>query len=274
MSQQNATPHEFFSLARVYALILRYLYILRGSWVRILEMMYWPLLNIIVWGFITQYLVGHSSLFAQAGGLLLGAVILWDILFRGQLGVSLSFLEEMWSRNFGNLFVSPLRAYEFVAAILTMSFLRIIICVVPAMLLAIPFYNYSIFSLGTPLLFFFANLMVMGWWLGLLICSLLLRVGMGAESMAWAVIFMLSPIAGIYYPIATLPAWLQPVAWALPCAHIFEGMRAIMLENTVHWEYIAHAAILNAAYLVIAIGVFLWAFDVARRDGRLLSMSE
>ena len=262
------------SLARIGAIVLRHLYLIRSSWMRTLELMYWPLLNVVVWGFITQFLMTNSSLIAKAAGLLLGAVLLWDVLFRGQLGVSVSFMEEMWSRNFANLFVTPLRPWEFVAGILSMSFIRILICCIPAMLLAIPMYHYSIFELGLPLLVFFVNLMIMGWWLGLLICGLLLRVGMGAESLAWASIFLLSPVAGIYYPIATLPEWLQAVAWCLPTAHVFEGMRTIMLEHTVPWTMLVHAGLLNALYLSASVGFFLFAFERARRDGQLIQAGE
>jgi ABC-2 type transport system permease protein len=239
-----------------------------------LEMVYWPFLNVIVWGFLTNFLVTNSSVVAKATGILLGAVLLWDVLFRGQLGVSVSFLEEMWSRNFANLFVSPLHPGEYLGAILIMSFLRILICVIPASLLAIPFFGYNIYTLGLPLVFFVVNLMMMGWWLGLFICGLLLRVGMGAESMAWAVIFLLSPLAGIYYPIATLPVWLQPVAWMLPTSYVFEGMRAIMLQNVVHWEWVAQAFAMNIAYLCLGISFFLYMFHLARRDGRITSTGE
>lgn len=263
-----------FSFSRVSAIILRHLYLMRSSWVRLIELMYWPLLNVVVWGFISQYFMQHSSVLSQAAGILLGAVLLWDVLFRGQLGVSISFMEEMWSRNFANLFITPLRPYEYLIGILTMSFIRILVCIIPSVILAAVFYHYSIFELGFPLLIFFVHLMVMGWWLGLLICGLLLRLGMGAESLAWASIFMLSPVAGIYYPIATLPEWLQYIAWGLPTAYVFEGMRTIMLQHYVPWDMLAKAALLNGVYLVIGIGGFLTAFHYARRDGQLLQGSE
>ena len=262
------------SWQRIGALVLRHFYLMRGSWARVLEMIYWPILNVVTWGLISQFFMQHSSLMAQATGLLLGAVLLWDVLFRGQLGVSVSFLEELWSRNLVNLFVSALRPIEFVASLLILSMIRITLCVIPAMLLAIPLYHYSIFELGFPLIIFFINLMVMSWWLGLIICGLLLRLGMGAESLAWAAIFLLSPLAGIYYPIATLPEWAQHIAYMLPTAYVFEGMRSIMLDHIVPWGMFMQAAILNAIYLCVGCGFFLYAFHCARRDGRLLAVSE
>lgn len=263
-----------FSLSRVGAIVMRHLYLMRSSWIRTVELIYWPLLNVVVWGFISQYFMQHSTVLTQAAGILLGAVLLWDVLFRGQLGVSVSFMEEMWSRNFANLFVTPLRPLEYLLGILTMSFIRVLICVLPSMFLAIVFYHYSIFDLGLPLIAFFVNLMVMGWWLGLLICGLLLRLGMGAESLAWASIFLLSPIAGIYYPISILPGFLQAVAWCLPTAYVFEGMRTVMLQHYVPWDLLIKASVLNAFYLIVGIAGFLTAFHYARRDGQLLHAGE
>ncbi len=263
-----------FSLRRVYAIVLRHLYILRGSWTRVLEMAYWPAINVVVWGFTSRFFVEHSSWVAQASGVLIGAVLLWDVMFRGNLGVSLSFLEEMWSRNLGHLSVSPLRPHELVAAMLTMSFIRTLIGVVPAMLMAIPLYHFSVFELGLPLVGFWVNLMVTGWAVGLAVSALVLRFGLGAESLAWVIVFALAPLAGIYYPVATLPGWLQPVAWALPPAHVFEGMRAIMFGQGFQAHLFASAAALNAVYLAAATALFLHTHHVARQRGLLLNVGE
>ena len=163
--------------------------------------------------------------------------MLWDLLFRSQLGLSMSFLEEMWARNLGQLFVTPLRPYEWVLSLLAMSVIRVMIGIVPAMLLAIPLYHYSIFDMGLPLVAFFAVLMALGWALGLAICGGILRHGMGAESLAWTVIFALAPLSCVYYPVTILPGWLQPVAWALPSTYVFEGMRAVLFEHIFRMDY-------------------------------------
>jgi ABC-2 type transport system permease protein len=263
-----------FSPARVYAMLLRYLYLFRGSWPRTLELVYWPTIQMILWGFMTQFLATNSSWVARAFGVLLAAVLLWDVLFRGQLGVSMSFLEEIWARNLGHLSVTPLRPYEWILSLLAMSLVRVAIGVVPAALLAIPLYEYSIFSLGLPLLAFFVNLLVMGWALGLMICALILRHGQGAESMAWLAIFVLSPVSAVYYPVSVLPDWLQFVAWILPSAHVFEGMRGVMIDHVFRWDHLGAAVALNAAYLVVGSVVFLHAFRSARRRGALLQVGE
>jgi ABC-2 type transport system permease protein len=259
---------------RIYAMILRYMYLLRRSWPRILELAYWPTVQMILWGFINSFYATHSEWVAQAAGLLIAAVLLWDVLFRGQLGVSLAFYEELYSRNLGHLFVSPLRPGELVAALLGISFIRTLIGVGFAALLAIPLYAFSIFELGLPLLLFFINLLVFGWAIGLLVCSLVLRNGLGAESLAWVVIFAIAPISGIYYPVDILPVVLQPVAAILPASHVFEGMRAVMLEGRFDTTLFTYAALLNLVWIALGVTTFNIAFNSARRLGLLLHIGE
>jgi len=263
-----------FSPARVWAMLLRYLYILRSSWPRTIELLYWPTLQMMIWGFMSQFLRHNSTYIAQAFGVLLAAVMLWDLLFRSQLGLSISFLEEMWSRNLGQLFVTPLRPYEWVLSLLAMSVIRVTIGIVPAMLLAIPLYHYSIFDMGWALVAFIAVLMGMGWALGLAICGGILRHGMGAEGLAWTVIFALAPLSCVYYPVTILPSWLQPVAWALPSTHVFEGMRAVLFHHTFQLDNFLAAVALDLVFLVAGAAIFVIAFRNARRRGALLQMGE
>jgi ABC-2 type transport system permease protein len=263
-----------FSPGRVLAMLLRYIYLLRSSWPRALELIYWPTIQMVLWGFMSQFLMTNSTWVARAFGVLIAAVLLWDVLFRSQLGVSMSFLEEIWARNLGHLFVSPLRPYEWVLSLIAMSFIRVLIGVVPAMLLAIPLYHYSIFDLGIPFIAFFANLMVMGWALGLMIIALILRHGQGAESIAWLAIFVLAPVSAVYYPVTILPPALQFVAMALPSSHVFEGMRAVMFDYVFRWQDFFAAAALNVLYLALGGVAFLYAFRDARRRGALLQVGE
>jgi ABC-2 type transport system permease protein len=230
--------------------------------------------QLILWGFITKFFLTNSTWLAQASGVLIAGVMLWDVLFRGQLGVSLAFFEEMYSRNLGHLFASPLRAWELVGSLLVISLIRTLIGVGGAALLAIPLFDFSIFGLGLPLLGFFFNLLVMGWAIGLLVAGLVLRYGLGAESLAWVAIFAIAPVSGIYYPVAVLPAWLQPVAWSLPSAHVFEGMRAVMFDQVFRADLMLQAGALNLLYLAIGTGVFLMAFTSARQRGLLLHIGE
>ena len=262
------------SLGRVWAMLLRYVYLLRSSWPRALELLYWPTLQMLIWGFMSQFLYVNSNYVFRAFGVLLAAVMLCDVLFRGQLGLSISFLEEMWARNLGHLFVTPLRPGEWVAALLSMSLIRVLIGVVPAALLAIVLYHYSIFSLGLPLVAFFAVLLAMGWALGLAICGMILRHGMGAESLAWLLVFALSPVSAVYYPVSILPHWLQHVAWALPSTYVFEGMRSVLFSHVFRADYLLAAIALDIVFAAAGGFLFLAAFHDARRRGALMQMGE
>jgi len=268
------TKEIALSLRRIRAMALRYLYLLRGSWPRIVELAYWPVMQMVMWGFMTQFLLTSSSTVLRSAGMLIAAVLLWDVLFRGNLGVSVSFLEEMWSRNLGQLFASPLRPWEWATSLMIISLVRTLIGVLPAAFLAIPLYSYSIFEMGLPLLAFFANLLIFGGAVGLGVSGLVLRYGLGAESLAWVGIFAIAPISGIYYPIATLPDWLQPVAWALPSAHVFEGMRTILADGTFEWHRFFAAAGLNVIYFFAGFSTFLYVFRLARIKGLLLQVGE
>src|ERR1700737_4807950 len=217
---------------RVAAMVLRYLYLLRSSWTRLLELIYWPAVQLFVWGFLQFYLSQNSGFFARASGVFIAAVLMWDILFRGQLGFSVSFLEEMWARNMGNLMISPLRPVEFIAALMIMSLIRLAIGMVPVSLLAIAFFGFNLYGLGLALVAFFVNLILTSWSVGIVVSGLVLRNGMGAESLAWTFMFVLLPLTCVYYPVSVLPAFMQPIAWALPPTYVFEGMRALLIEHT------------------------------------------
>src|SRR3984893_13217256 len=215
MSARDTEPMAI-SARRVGAMVLRYWYLLRSSWPRLLELIYWPAVQMLMWGFLQLYIAGNASFFARASGTFIGAVLLWDILFRGQLGFSISFLEEMWARNMGNLMISPLRPIEFVAALMVMSLVRLVIGMGPVSLLAIAFFD---------------NLILTSWAIGLVVSGLVLRNGLGAESLAWTIMFLLLPLTCVYYPVTILPGWLQVVAWTLPPTYVFEGMRELLINH-------------------------------------------
>ena len=262
------------SARRIRAVLRRHAYLILKSWTRIVSMMYYPTVTMIVWAFVTLYLAPTNSFLKDAPGYFIGAVLLWDVLFRGQLGVSLTFIEEFYARNLGNLFVSPLTLPEYIAGQLAMSILRALIGVGGACVFAWLLFRFSIFSLGLPLIAFFANLLVFGWGIGLAMSGMVLRLGLGAEELAWAAIFIVAPVSGVYYPITVLPGWMQSIAWATPSAHVFEGMRAVLLQGRFPWEEFWAAAALNLVYLALGAAVFAWAVRDARIHGKLLHMGE
>jgi ABC-2 type transport system permease protein len=262
------------SLRRIRAILRRHTYLMAKSWTRIVSMMYYPTVTMVIWAFVTIYLAPTNNFLRSAPGFFVGAVLLWDVLFRGQLGVSLTFIEELYARNLGNLFVSPLTLPEFIAGQLTMSVVRALIGVGGACVFAWLLFHYSIFSLGFPLIAFFANLLVFGWAIGLAMSGMVMRIGLSAEELAWAAIFILAPISGVYYPIDVLPAWMQMLARATPSAHVFEGMRGVLLHGVFRWDEFGWALALNAVYLVLGALVFAWAVRWAREHGTLLQMGE
>ncbi|MES1156083.1 MAG: ABC transporter permease, partial [Pseudorhodoplanes sp.] len=228
----------------------------------------------LMWGFLQSYVDQNATFFARAGGTFIGAVLLWDILFRGQLGFSVSFLEEMWARNMGNLMMSPLRPLEFVISLMLMSLVRLAIGMVPVTLVALWLFNFNLYGLGFALAAFFANLIFTSWAVGILVSGLILRNGMGAEGLAWTIMFLLLPLTCVYYPVSIFPGWLQVVAWALPPTYVFEGMRALLIEHIFRADLMLAALALNLVYFAISVVVFLKLLDSARRQGSLIQTGE
>jgi ABC-2 type transport system permease protein len=260
---------------RIWGLMYRHLALYRRSWPRLLELAYWPVLQMCIWGFTASFLASRiGSTAAVAGAALLGGVLLWEVALRSQMGVAISFLEEMWSRNLGHVFVSPMRPWELVAALILISAIRMAMGVLPAILVAWLLYAYNLFALGPVLVLFFLNLMIMGWAVALGVVSLILRHGAGAEALAWSVLFGLTPFSAVFYPVAVLPVVLQPIALALPTAHVFEGMRGILLNGVMRWDHLIAAFALNAVWLAGAALLFSRQFRQARLRGALMSIGE
>ena len=211
---------------------------------------------------------------AQAAGVLLAGLLLWEVVLRGNLSLSIAFLEEMWSRNLGHLFVSPIRSWEMATGIIIAALLRTLLGLVPVSLLTWAFFGYSIYSLGLPLIAFFVILQMFSWSIGLAMSGMIMRVGQSAESFAWAAIFIIMPVSGVYYPIKVLPGWLQAIAHALPTSYVFEGMRGILTDRVVHWDQLGFAFGLSIVYLVVGFQVFQWFFRSSRRAGSLLGQGE
>jgi len=276
-NRSSAAPrrtHQGIALHRIGAMVLRHWYLLTSSWPRLLELVYWPALQLITWGFSQAYISQNAGFFARAGGTFIGAVILWDILFRGQLGFSMSFLEEMWSRNLGNLMMSPLKVSELVLSLMVMSVVRLAIGVVPMTLLALAFFGFNLYGLGLALVAFFCNLIFTSWAFGLISSGLVLRNGLGAEGLAWTLMFVLLPLTCVYYPVSVLPVWLQYVAWCLPPTYVFEGMRAILADGTFRADLMLEALALNAVLLLASVAVFAALLRSARVSGALVQTGE
>ena len=264
------------SLRRIWGLIYRHASLYRHSWPRLLELAYWPVLEILVWGLTSRWLAANGAAGVAGAGvsLLLGGALLWEITLRAQMGMTFSFMEEIWSRNLGHLSVTPLRPWELVTGLMGMSVLRLLAGLTPAMLLAWLLYGFGVFSMGPVVVLFFAALAMSGWAVALGVVSLILRHGAGAEALAWSVVYGLTPFACVFYPLESLPAWLQPLALALPLAHVFEGMRAALLHGVVAWGHLGAAFGLCLLWLGAMALVFRAQFQRARERGALLNIGE
>ena len=262
------------NLNKIFALSLRHIYLIKGSFPRILDLIYWPTIQIFLWGFISKFFTLNSTYYENTVGIILSAAILYDFLFRSSISYNMMFLEEIWSRNFTNLFIAPIKLSEIIAALTFTAIFRTLIGLVPAALLAIPFFGVSILKIGLPLIFLLITLYIFGVTLGLLVTSGLIRFGPSFENIAWASLFFLAPLGCIYYPIDILPAWLQVIAKLLPLVHIFEEMRNILIYDSVNNFQILKAIIISFIYFELGIFVFYLSYNGAKNRGTLINMGE
>ena len=259
---------------KIYALSLRHIYLIKGSFPRILDLIYWPTIQIFLWGFISKFFTLNSTYYNSTIGIILSAAILYDFLFRSSISYNMMFLEEIWSRNFTNLFIAPIKLSEIIAALTFTAILRTLIGLIPASLIAIPLFGVSIFKIGIPLVFLLITLYIFGITLGLLVTSGLIRYGPSFENIAWASLFFLAPLGCIYYPIDILPSWLQVVANLLPLVHIFEEMRSILIDNIINYYDVLKAFLISLVYFAIGIIVFYYSYGGAKKRGTLINMGE
>jgi ABC-2 type transport system permease protein len=262
-------------LRRIWGLMYRHLALYRRSWPRLVDLCYWPVMQMVIWGFTSRFFASRiGSAPMVTVGVLLGGVLLWETALRSHLGFAVTFMEEIWSRNLGHVFISPLRPWEMLAALVGMAILRTAAGVIPACILAVVLYHFNILTVGPVLVLFMINLMVMGWWIALACTSLILSQGGGAEALVWSLLPGLTPLAAVFYPVSIMPHWLQPIALSLPAAHVFEGLRSALRDHVVAWDQLAWAASLNLLWACVA-GVLFWhQFQTARRNGSLMNIGE
>ena len=260
--------------SKIIGLSLRHVYLIKGSFPRILDLIYWPTIQIFLWGFISKFFTLSSSYYNNTVGIILSAAILYDFLFRSSISYNMMFLEEIWSRNFTNLFIAPIKLSEIIAALTFTAIFRTLIGLIPASLIAIPLFGVSIFAIGLPLIFLLITLYIFGVTLGLLVTSGLIRFGPSFENIAWASLFFLAPLGCIYYPIEILPEWLQIISKLLPLVHIFEEMRNILIYDSVNYIQILKAALISFVYFIFGVIIFYLSYEGAKNRGTLINMGE
>lgn len=262
------------NLRRILAYSMRHLYLYQRSLARLMEIFYWPMLDLVMWGFITVYLAKYSGTLPEFVKFFIGALILWDILFRSQQGLAISFLEDMWSRNLLNVFVSPMTVLDYIGTLLLISILKLVLATVLMVTVALYLYDFNIFLLGMPLIPFMLNLLIMGWSMGIVTIAIIMRYGQEAEVLAWGIAFLFQPVSAVFYPVAVLPPFVQTIAYFVPSSHIFEGMREVIKSGAFPTEHLITASILNIFYIAFATFFFTYMFKQVKEKGIMAKIGE
>ena len=260
-------------LSRAFAITLRQFYLIRGSLTRVFPLFAWVAIDIILWGFITKYLNCVTATGYNFVPSLLCAVLLWDFLSRVMQGVTMAFFEDVWSRNFLNVFASPMTIGEYVAGLVFSSIATSTIGLVVMLLLASVVFGLSIFSYGVVIIPFLLILFLFGIALGIIGTSLVLRLGPAAEWFVWPIPAIVSPFAGVFYPVATLPVWMQYVSRLLPPSYVFEGLRAVSGGGTVPMQDLLLGGSLAVVYILLAAWIFARVYRGAVRTGLIARYS-
>lgn len=254
-------------LRRSFAIVLRQYYLMRGSVARLVPLFAWVTLDVVLWGFITKYLSSVAAPGFSAVRLLLGAVLMWDFFTRVMQGVTTTFFEDVWSRNFLNLFATPLSISEYLGGLVISAIATSAIGLVIMLVLAFAAFGLSFAAYGVAIVAFLLVLFVFGIALGIIACSVVLRLGPASEWFVWPIPMLLSPLVGVFYPLSTLPDWMQALSRLLPPSYVFENMRALVEGRGVSLAGLAIAAALALAYLLAAGWIFTRTHRHALRTG-------
>ncbi len=259
------------SLGRIQAMILRYLFLHKRSLPRALEIVFWPVMELLVWGFVSLYIQSLSpGTLSHIVYALVSAMIFWDVLYRSQQAVSIAIVEDIWTQNIVNILVSPLKIWEWLLATCLYGLLKISVIVLILSLIAFGLYQYSLISsLGFYLIPLALNLLLFGWAVGIFTSGLIIRWGHAAEALVWGIPYLLQPISAIYYPVQILPKWLQTISWCLPSTYVFEGIRLVVSEKQMPAQFFWTGLALNLVYFIGA-GIFFGTmYRSSQRSGRL-----
>ena len=259
--------------SRVGAIVLRIFYLYRGSPQRVFPIFVWVAVDILLWGFLTRYLNSVSRAEVNFVPALLGAVLLWDFLTRVMQGVTMAFFEDVWTRNFLNVFATPMRTSEYLAGIILVAVCTSLMSLVAMVIFARLAFGLSFLAYGTALAPFLAVLFLTGIAFGVAAAAIVLRLGPASEWLIWPIPMIVSPFAGVFYPVTVLPGWMQAIAAVLPPSYVFEGMRAVVAGDSAPWDKLAIGGGLAVVYLVLACMVFMAVYRIAIRSGLIARYS-
>jgi ABC-2 type transport system permease protein len=252
---------------RVKAIARRHWYVLLRAPQRWFDVIIWPVVDAVLFGSIGLYFGSQNGKGEQAAGFLLAGIILFHVLFQAEISLSTGFMEETWSSNLLNLLTTPLREVEYGAGVMLFGLAKLAIGVGTVSLVALALFAFNITSLGLALIPLVAILLIVGWAIALFVIGLILRVGQGAEILAWGFIALIMPLSGIFYPVSALPPALQPVAEALPTTHIFEAARGVLAGDGLSWTEVGVAAAESVVFVAAAIWFLVTMLAVFRKRG-------
>lgn len=253
-------------LRRLYAFGLRHLYPLRRDFDLLSDMLYWPVIDVIVWGVTSMWLGSSNSATSLAGTILTG-LILWNIIWRSQSEVSRNLIDEIWNNNLVNLFSTPLSVGEWIVGVLSLSVLKMTFTVTVISTIIMLLYHVNVLALGWWLIPFFVGAVMAGWWVGFIAAGIVIRWGPKVQTVVWTLPGVLLPFSVVFFPLALLPSYLRPISYILPTTYIFESMRSVLISGTVNWQYIVLSFGLNILYLVLALAWFLGSFKDSLQKG-------
>lgn len=251
------------------ALMLKYWYMGIRSIDRLLDVFYWPLIGMLIWGFTTYYL---SNLVKDSFiiSVLLGGAILWTFFSRAQGDIGIYILEDFWSRNLTNLFASPMTNFELIASTAIFGFFRSIISFLFLIAVAYFMYSFNILAIGAVYVAVFAiGLMLFGWVIGIFVTALIFRYGTRFQMFAWTIPWLIQPFSAVFYPLNSLPIWLQKISLLIPTTYLFEGMRTTLMNNALDWKSIAFSFVLNIFLFFVVYIFFERSMYIAKKKGML-----
>lgn len=243
-------------LNRIIAINLRYFYLMRRSYDRLSDLIYWPAIDLIIWGLTSSFFTSLAPNISNLILMILAGQVLWIIVWRGQYEITVNLLEDLWNKNLINIFVAPLTFTEWIISLLIHSVLKAGISFSFAVLFVYFLYKVHIFSFGFNLLPFMMLLIMTGWSIGFFVASLILRFGTKVQTLAWTFGWLLGPFSAIYYPVSILPEWAQKIAAFIPSSYIFEGMREVIQKGQLDKGKLLISFLLNFGYLMLSL-VFL-----------------
>ncbi len=256
---------------RVWGIVIRHIYLWRRSVARLTDTFYWPVISLFIWGYVSIYIVKNAHI-PNLIVVFVGGLIFWTVIQRSQQEMSTGLLEDGWSRNLINVFASPLTSWEFLLGLIVTSFIKMLTALIIMGITGYLLFHFNILSFGIFLPFFVLNLLFASWWMGLLTNGLIVRFGYDMEALAWTLVFIIQPFIGVFYPISTLPKWMQPIAYVIPPTYTFEGLRKLVFNGYFDWRLFFLNLALNIVFIFVTLVFYKRMFDTARDKGYLTKL--